>query len=83
MGVGILSTYAAATGSVEGLLYTRLPLAYHLFGLPEVVGQAGAFSAVLVGWHRRPHRAWGIVLGILFVLATLASVAGVLVGPQP
>jgi hypothetical protein len=82
VGVGILSTYGAAMGSVEGFIYTRIPLEYHLFGLPEVVGHAGAFSAVLVGWYRRPHRAWGIALGVLFALTVLASLAGVLLGPQ-
>lgn len=80
VGVGILSTYAAATGSVEGLIYTRVPLSVHLHGLPEVVAQAGAFAAVLVGWYRHPHRAWGIVLGGLAGLAVLASAAGVLLG---
>lgn len=77
-----VSTYGAAMGSVEGFIYTRIPLEYHLFGLPEVVGHAGAFSAVLVGWYRRPYRAWGIALGVLFALTVLASLAGVLLGPQ-
>lgn len=81
VGLGIVSTYAAAIGSIEGLIYTRLPPVYHLFGLPEVVLQAGAFSASLVGWYARPHRAWGIVFGLLAGLAVLASTAGVLLGP--
>lgn len=82
IGLGIVSTYAAAPGSIEGLLYTRLPLAYHAFGLPEVLAQATAFSAVLVNWYRHPHRAWAIVLGVLMALAVTASVLGVVLGPQ-
>src|SRR5688572_27286365 len=62
IGLGIVSTYAAAPGSIEGLIYTRLPLAHHAFGLPEVLAQATAFSGLLVAWHRHPHRAWVIVL---------------------
>src|SRR5512146_1644086 len=30
--LGILSTPAASPGSIEGMLYTRLPLWYHLIG---------------------------------------------------
>lgn len=80
VGVGILSTYAAAIGSVEGLIYTRVPLSVHLRGLPEVVAQAGVFSAMLSGWYRHPHRAWGVVLGGMSGLVVLASTLGLLFG---
>jgi hypothetical protein len=82
IGVGILSTYAAAPGSIEGVIYTRLPLAFHTFGLPEVVTQATVFSALLVAWYRHPRRAWSVVLGFLMALCVAASVAGVVLGPQ-
>ena len=56
VGIGIISTPAASPSSFEGLLYSRLPLWYHLFGLPEVLLQTLAFSTLL---HRslRPHDA--------------------------
>jgi hypothetical protein len=56
VGIGIISTPAASPSSFEGLLYSRLPLWYHLFGLPEVLLQTLAFSVLL---HRslRPHDA--------------------------
>jgi hypothetical protein len=82
VGLGVLSTYGAAPASVEGVIYTSLPWSAHLRGLPEVVGQAAVFSALIVGWHRHPHRAWGVVLGGIAALAVLASIAGVLLGPQ-
>lgn len=75
VGVGILSTYSAGPSSVEGVIYTELPLKYHLFGIPEVFGQALAFSICLVGWYRRPHRAWGWLLGTLTVFTMLMAVA--------
>jgi hypothetical protein len=37
VGIGIIGTYAAAPSSVEGVVYSRIPLWYHLMGLPEVV----------------------------------------------
>ncbi len=49
--VGILSTPAAAPGSIEGVLYTRLPLWYHLMGLPEILLQTLVFSIWLVWWQ--------------------------------
>lgn len=83
VGIGILSTYGPAPGSVEGAIYTDLPVAAHLFGLPEVCAQSLAFALGLWGWYRWPHRAWGVVFGVLAVLALLASAAGVLLGPPP
>jgi hypothetical protein len=44
VGIGILSTFAAASGSVEALVYTILPFD-PLFGLPEVLAQ----SLALIG----------------------------------
>lgn len=78
LGLGILSTYGPSPGSVEGLIYTTIPPLAQLGGLSEVVGQSLAFSVLLVAWHRRPGRAWGIVLYTLTVLVILMSVAGFL-----
>ena len=54
--LGILSTPAPSPGSIEGMLYTRLPLWYHLVGYPEIVLQTLAFSIWLVWWERRTLR---------------------------
>jgi hypothetical protein len=54
--VGILSTPAAAPCSVEGAIYSRLPLWYHLIGLPEIVLQTLTFSLVLVWWDKRQYQ---------------------------
>lgn len=52
VGIGIIGTYAAAPSSVEGVVYSRIPLWYHLMGLPEVVVQALLFS-ILTAWFAR------------------------------
>ncbi len=54
--IGILSTPGAAPGSVEGVLYTRLPLWYHLMGLPEILLQTLVFSIWLIWWQRQSIR---------------------------
>ncbi len=51
--IGILSTPAASPGSIEGMLYSKLPMWYHLMGLPEVVLQTLVFSIWLVWWERQ------------------------------
>lgn len=50
---GILGTPAASPSSMEGVIYSRLPLWYHLMGLPEILLQTLAFSFLLVWWERR------------------------------
>jgi hypothetical protein len=82
LGIGILSTYGPAPGSVEGLLYTTIPPLEQIAGLAEVLAQSLAFSVLLVAWYRRPRRAWGIVLYALSAVVVLMSVAGALV-PRP
>lgn len=82
VGLGIVSTYAAAPGSLEGLVYTNLALPYHLFGLPEVLLQSLAFSVALVAWSRKPSKAWPIVFGIATGLTLLMSLAGVFLAPM-
>lgn len=80
VGVGILSTYGPAPGSLEGLIYLRTPALHQLTGLPEILAQSLAFSVCLVAWSRRPHPAYRVVLGGLTMLAVMASTAGILFG---
>lgn len=51
--IGILSTPAASPGSVEGMLYSKLPMWYHLIGYPEILLQTLVFSIWLVWWERQ------------------------------
>jgi len=52
---GILSTPAAAPCSIEGVIYTKLPLWYHLLGLPEILLQTLIFSWVLIWWDKQQY----------------------------
>lgn len=81
-GLCILSTAGPAPGSVEGLIYTQMPWTVQLLNLRETVAQTLAFSYLLVAWHRRPRRAWGIVMGAIMLLVVLAGIGGTL-APQP
>ncbi|HET7010940.1 MAG TPA: hypothetical protein VFI11_09215 [Anaerolineales bacterium] len=59
----ILSTASAAPSSIEGMLYSKLPLGYHLIGLPEIALQTLAFSYLLVWWDRRQSIPTGVPRG--------------------
>jgi hypothetical protein len=78
--IGILSTYGPTPGSMEGLLYTRVPLAAQLRGLPEVLVQSFVYSLVLFYWIKHPEKRWlSWVLGILFCVLMSFPILGLLV----
>lgn len=81
--VGILSPYVGAPGSLEGLIYTKVPFALQVALLPEVVLQTLLFSFVLFYWVNRPEKRWLTwLLGICFFLVLVFPALGLLV-PQP
>ena len=54
--IGILGTFGAPPGSLEGVIYTVLPLSLHLTLLPEVLVQSFLLSWVLFAWVNRPGK---------------------------
>src|SRR5512145_2902484 len=58
--LGILSTPAAAPSSIEGMIYTRIPMWYHLMGIPEIALQTLFFSIWIVWWERRSVRSYAV-----------------------
>ena len=82
VGLAIFSTAGAAPGSVEGMIYTKIPLGSQLIGLPELLLQTLTFCLLVTAWHRHPHRAWAIVMGGLMILGILLSLAGAFL-PRP
>ena len=81
--VGILSPYVGAPGSLEGLVYTRVPFSLQLTLLPEVIIQTLLFSAGLFYWINHPEKRWlSWLLAILFFLVLILPALGLLFG-QP
>jgi hypothetical protein len=81
--IGILSPFGPSPGSIEGMIYTTLPMELHLTGLPEVLLQALILAALLFYWVNHPEKKWlNWVMGIVFVLMLLLPTLGLLVG-QP
>ena len=79
--LGIFSTFGPASGSVEGAIYTTLPILDQLFsgGMLEILTQSFLFSALLSYWVNHPEKHWlNWLLSILFVLVVLMSLLGYL-----
>lgn len=50
--LGIISTPSAAPASIEGMIYSKLPLWYHVIGYPELLIQTFLFSFSLIKWEK-------------------------------
>jgi hypothetical protein len=69
IGIGILGTFAAPPGSLEGFIYTTMPFARQLRGYLEVVTQALLLSALLCYWINHSSKKWlNWTLGIAYVI---------------
>jgi hypothetical protein len=78
--LGILSTFGPAPGSVEGMLYTVIPIPQQMTGWLEVVPQALLLSAILFYWVNHPEKRWlNWLMGAIFVLMLLLPALGLLV----
>lgn len=80
--IGILGTFGAPPGSIEGVIYTRLPLSLHFTMLPEVLVQSFLLSWLLFQWVNHPTRKWlswtmGAAFLLVLLVPTLAFVATV------
>jgi hypothetical protein len=77
--IGIFSTYGPTPGSIEGMLYTRVPLWAHLRGLPEVLLQSLAYALALYYWINQPGKRWiACVLVIMFCILMAFPILGLL-----
>lgn len=79
--VGIISTFGPSPGSIEGLIYTTLPVRVQVVGQVEVLAQSLALSGVLFFWVRHPDKrwlTWGMT--IAFFVVVLLPILGLLSG---
>jgi hypothetical protein len=79
--LGIFSTFGPTPGSVEGAIYTTLPIVDQFLsgGMLEILTQSFLFSTLLYYWVNHPEKRWlNWVLGVLLVLVMLMSLLGYL-----
>lgn len=82
LGLAILSPVGPTPGSVEGFIYTKVPVWSQMVGWLEGIPQTLAFSMLVYAWHTRPHRAWTWSMVSLSAIVVLLSVAGYLAATQ-
>jgi hypothetical protein len=82
--LGIFSTFGPAPGSVEGVIYTTLPIREQFSGgMLEVLTQSFLLASVLYYWVNHPRKRWlNWGMGVLFVLVLLMSIMGFVVAQQ-
>jgi hypothetical protein len=79
--VGIFSTFGPASGSIEGMVYTKLPISGQLVGLIEILAQSLLLSVVTFFWVTHPQKRWvSWVLVGSFVLIVVLTTMGLLMG---
>ncbi|MFZ9004315.1 MAG: hypothetical protein EP302_10535 [Bacteroidetes bacterium] len=76
VGLGILATFGPALGSVDGLIYTKIPMAIQTQALPELIIQSLLLSAGLWWWYKYPRKWITIVSIVLVALIVFMSIAG-------
>jgi len=77
--LGVLNTLGPAPGSIEGFVYTTIPIRDQLLGYLEIVPQALLLTVVLHEWVLRPDRRWmDWTLGTLFAFSLIFPVLGLL-----
>lgn len=76
LGLSILSTAAAAPGSVEGFIYTTIPVEKQVVGYLEVMPQTLLFSLIVYYWYKQSNRTWQILSIVLVSIIFLMSIMG-------
>ena len=79
VGLCILSTTGPAPGSIEGVIYTKIPVADQFRGYFEVLPQTLLFALFVNYWYIKPHKGWNIIsvilMIIIFILCTMGLIA--------
>lgn len=77
--VGIFSPFSSAPGSIEGVVYSTLPMWFHFMSLPELIIQSFLLAFLTHSWVNHPEKKWlSILFGASFVIIVLLAVLGIL-----
>jgi hypothetical protein len=83
VGLGIVSTFGPAPGSIEGLVYTVISVPHQLLGVIEVILQSLLLAVGVVYWVNHPEKRWlNRLMFIAFAMVILLPVLGLVAGPR-
>jgi hypothetical protein len=79
IGLGILGTFAAPPGSLEGYIFTTVPVLKQMRSYLEIVTQAVLLSVLLCYWVRHPGKKWlSWTLSVVFAVCVTLPLLGFL-----
>ena len=77
--LGIFSPFSSAPGSIEGVVYSTLPMWFHLMSLPELIVQSFLLASLTHYLVNHPERKrLAILFGALFMIIVLLALLGML-----
>ena len=76
--IGIIGQFTGGLGSIEGLVYSRVPVLFQLTLLPEVFVQTLLLSLLLFYWIRQPNKWLNWALGVVFLLILIFPALGLM-----
>ena len=78
LALAIFAPAGEMPGSIEGFVYTNLPVMFHLIYLPEIVIQTLIFSWLVVTWEHHKVKKLTIPLLVVFFAILVISILGLL-----
>jgi membrane protein CcdC involved in cytochrome C biogenesis len=78
VGLSVLSSTGPAPGSIEGMIYTKIPIVDQIKGYIEVIPQTLLFSLSLNYWYVKPKKAWNIISVALVIIIIFLCTMGLL-----
>lgn len=79
VGLSVFSTTGPAPGSIEGMIYTKIPVIDQIRGYIEVVPQTLLFSLFLNFWYIKPKMIWNIISIVLIIFVIFAGTMGIII----
>lgn len=81
LGLSYLSTIGPTVGSFDGYIYTKIPLQYHLLGIPETLLYVLLFSLLSFSWYAKPHKALNLIaifcVGFILTMSIFGYLASI------
>ena len=78
LGLSLFSTFAAAMGSLDGFIYTNVPIIEQIMGYPEAFLWTALFIGILWAFYKFEKKAINITGIVLVVLVVFMSIMGYL-----
>jgi len=77
--IGVLSPFSSAPGSIEGVVYSTLPIWFHIMSLPELIIQSFLLASLTHYMVNHPEKRWLIILFVfLSAMIILLTLLGIL-----